>query len=315
MNSSIPVILGQTASGKTSVGIALAKLLDGEIISVDSRKVYEGLPVGTATPEGKRDNNSYLVKGVPHHLMSFLPPDQPYNAGDFSADAERLIAEIIARGKTPILVGGTGFYFKALEQGLPPLPKADETFRRKLEQRMEKDGVASVRAELERTDPTAARAITDKDRHKIIRALEVQHLTGVPFSKWKDQKKPGARRYTVMGLQYAKQLLEERIEDRSEYMFQHGMIEETEAVLKKGYAPDCHALASFGYREAVQVVKGTLPRAAFLEHLIKGTKAYAKRQQTWFRTQVKPAWFACDATSKSDEIALRMKAFCYTRAT
>jgi len=314
--TSIPVILGQTASGKTSVGIDLAKILDGEIISIDSRKVYEGLPIGTATPNGTREGSRYVVDGVTHHLMSFLPPDQPYNAGDFAADAERLIQEIRARGKTPILVGGTGFYFKALEQGLPPLPKADLPFRKNLENQMKKEGVTPLQQELASVDPEAARVITEKDRHKIIRALEVFHSTGIPFSQWKHQKKRVSQnRYNVMGLQFAKDLLEKRIEERSQYMFESGMIEETATVLKKGFSPDCHALASFGYREAVAVIQGKMPRRDFLARLIKGTKAYAKRQQTWFRTQGRPAWFPCDSTSKSAEIALRMKAFCYTRPT
>src|ERR1044071_9614895 len=120
-NSSIPVILGPTASGKTSVGIELAKLIDGEVISVDSRKVYKGLPVGTATPEGEWRKETYWVKGVPHYLIGHLNPNQFYTAGDFTKDAEKLIFDILGRGKKPILVGGTGFYFKALQKGLPKL--------------------------------------------------------------------------------------------------------------------------------------------------------------------------------------------------
>jgi tRNA dimethylallyltransferase len=313
----IPVILGTTASGKTSVGIELAKLCDGEIISVDSRKVYQGLPIGTAVPEGNWEDNILWVENIAHHLIGFLPPDKPYTAGDFSQDAERLIQEIIQRGKTPILVGGTGFYFKALDRGLPPLPKADEKFRSSLETRIEKHGVASVYSELQTLDPIAAKNITHADRHKIIRALEIFHLTGRPFSSWKEQpKKSTSFPFCVMGLQWAKEILDQRIEDRSTHMYEEGMIEEAEAVLKKkGYSPDCHALASFGYREAVKVIQGLLPREEFLPRLIHGTKAFAKRQRTWFRTQVRPAWFPCDNSSKKEEIAMKMKAFCYTHAT
>src|SRR4051812_20331890 len=117
----IPVILGPTASGKTSVGIELAKLIDGEIISIDSRKVYQDLPIGTAVPEGRWKNGAYVVEDVPHHLIGHLKPDAVYTAGDFAQDAERLIGEIYSRGKRPVLVGGTGFYFKALQKGLPQL--------------------------------------------------------------------------------------------------------------------------------------------------------------------------------------------------
>lgn len=316
----IPVILGQTATGKTSIGIALANAMNGEIISVDSRKVYQGLPIGTATPKGERNNNTLMVKGIPHHLMSFLPPDQAYNAGDFAADADRIIKEIQSRGKTPILVGGTGFYFKALSQGLPALPKADDKLREQFDQRILKEGVASLRQELEQVDPTAAQAITDNDRHKIIRALEIFQLTGIPFSQWKDQpRKKSEFQFAVMGLQYPKDLLERRIEQRSQRMLEEGMIEETEAVIKKGFSPTCHALASFGYREAVEVIQGKKTRKEFLMDLIKGTKAYAKRQRTWFRTQISPAWFLCETPAgEADaevEIAERMKAFCYTPPT
>lgn len=309
----IPVILGPTASGKTSVGIELAKLVNGEIISIDSRKVYQGLPIGTATPIGKKEGKALVVKGVPHYLMDFLSPDEPYNAGDFARDAEDLITEIQARRKVPVLVGGTGFYFKALAQGLPPLPKADEKLRAEMAKRVEKKGIEDLRAELEKVDPESAKNITKSDRHKIIRALEIYHLTGQPFSQWKHKKnQPKGHSFAVMGLQFPKDLLDRRIEERSTEMFKQGMIEETEALLKQGFAPDCPALASFGYREAVQVIQGTLKRGEFLPLLIKGTKAYAKRQRTWFRTQVKPAWFACDALSKKEEIAMSMKAFCYT---
>lgn len=309
----IPVILGPTASDKTSVGIELAKLMDGEVISIDSRKVYKDLPIGTATPRGKWEGQTLFVKSVPHHLMGFLSPDHPYNAGDFARDAERLIAAIQKKGKVPILVGGTGFYFKALSLGLPPLPPADPEFRKNLEARIEADGLESVHAELKRIDPEAHERITKGDRHKIIRSLEIFHLTGRPSSSWKSERKGDSHlQFVVMALKFPHDLLDKRIEERSKHMLDAGMIEETEAVLKKGFAPDCHALSSFGYREAVQVIQGTLPRNEFLARLVHGTKAYAKRQRTWFRTQVKPAWFPCDEFSKKEEMAMKMKAFCYT---
>lgn len=306
----IPVILGETASGKTSVGIELAKLLDGEVISVDSRKVYHGLPVGTATPEGEWKAAAYVVQGVPHHLMGQLAPDHAYTAGDFAKDADLLIQQISQRGKIPILVGGTGFYFKALSQGLPILPTRDEALRALLMARVEKEGIDKIYAELRQKDPQAAAAITPHDKHKIIRALEIFELTGRPFSDWKDKKSPPAEHsFAVTGVRFSKDVVEKRIEERSEHMFKEGMIEETEAVLKAGYAPTCPALASFGYREAVEVIQGIRPKAEFLPALIKGTKAYAKRQRTWFRTQVRPLWFDCTDTTPAHEIAMKMRAF------
>ncbi len=308
-STTIPVILGQTATGKTSVGIHLATAMNGEIISVDSRKLYKGLTIGTATPEGLWTNNAYVVQGIPHHLIGHLAPDQLYTAGDFARDAERLISEIQNRGKTPLLVGGTGFYFKALEKGLPVLPPRDEKLREGIEQAIKQKGLEKVHAELMAVDPVAAAAISPQDRHKIIRALEIYQLTGQPFSQWKETPRQASRHaFTVVGLEMDKTILDKRIVRRAEEMGRNGMIEETAAVLKD-YPKNCPALLSFGYKEAVQVVEGKMSRATFLTHLIRGTKAYAKRQRTWFRTQVHPTWFLCEEKTKSEEISMRIKAF------
>lgn len=305
----IPVILGPTASGKTEIGIALAHHLNGEIISIDSRQVYKGLKIGTATPEGVWKEGVYLVDGVPHHLMNFLAPDQPYNAGDFSKDAERLIREIQSRGRTPLLVGGTGFYFKSLHVGLPRLPKGDAAVRKQLEERIEREGLESLYNELKNVDPEAARRISQKDRHKIMRALEIHRLTGRPFSASKNMPRPPSRnQFVVMALHVPKDKLEKRIEERSKKMVEQGMIEETRRMLDQGYSKNCPALAGFGYKEAVQVLEGVLPESEFLARLIGGTKAYAKRQRTWFRTQVHPVWFDGFGASPK-EISLKMKGF------
>ncbi len=310
MPAPIPVILGPTASGKTSVGILLARELNAEIISIDSRKVYRGLPVGTATPPGKWTAGAYLVEGIPHHLIAHLSPDVPFTAGDFAHDAERLIGEILGRGRTPLLVGGTGFYFKALQLGLPPLPTRDPQIRAELEARMAKEGGVKLHGELAAQDPAAGESIDPADRHKIIRALEVIRLTGKPFSAALESAPPvSAHHFTVMGLDFAKPLLDQRIEERSLKMFEGGMIAEAAKLLDQGFSPFCPALASFGYREAVAVARGKMAKDDFLPALIKGTKSYAKRQRTWFRTQVKPSWFMCDQDSRKDEIAMRMKAF------
>jgi len=303
----IPVVLGTTASGKTSIGISLAKNIGGEVISVDSRKVYRYLPVGTATPEGIWKEGTYIVDGIPHHLMAHLNPDQPTTAGDFAKDAEKLILEILGRKKTPILVGGTGFYFKALEKGLPQLPARDEDFRANMAQMVEQNGVEALHVKLGKIDPVSAAAISSQDRHKIIRALEVHQLTGQPFSQFKPQK-PSPFKFTfkVMGLQYPSELLNRRIEKRSERMVKDGMIEEAKKLLDEGYSNNCPALASFGYKEAVQVVEGSLPREEFLPKLIKGTTEYAKRQRTWFRTQVNPHWFSCDENTQIEAMTTKM---------
>jgi len=306
----IPVILGTTATGKTSVGIELAKQINGEIISVDSRKVYRGLPVGTATPAGIWENNIYHVQGVPHYLIGHLNPTAVYNAGDFAVDGESLINEILARGKTPILVGGTGFYFKALAHGLPALPQRDEKIRTRLTREINEKGQDHVYARLKVQDPEAAKNISVGDTHKIIRSLEIIELTGRPYSHWKQtDTTPSRHSYIVMGLNMDKEKTDERIIKRSTQMVESGMLAETERVLADGAPKDCAALRSFGYKEAVQCIEGNITKDEFLAHLIHGTKAYAKRQRTWFRTQITPHWFPYHGSSENKEISLKMKAF------
>lgn len=305
----IPVILGPTASGKTSIGIALAKLINGEVISVDSRKVYRGLPIGTATPPGRWGTDSYVVDGVAHHLMAFLPPDKPYTAGDFAKDAEDRMDQIVGRGHVPVLVGGTGFYFKALRDGLPVLPHRKVEFRRTLEDRIVKNGLASLYQELKEIDPAAA--VDRNDRHKIIRALEVTHLTGRPYSSFRrSPKETASRSYVVIGIDHEKNVLENRIRARAQKMTENGMIEEAAHALEEGYAKNCPALSSFGYREAVDVLEGSLSRENFLPALIKGTLAYAKRQRTWFRTKTPPEHrFLLKPPIEKQEIALKIRSF------
>lgn len=306
----IPVILGTTATGKTAIGITLAKEINGEVISVDSRKVYKGLPIGTATPKGTWENNIYRVNGIPHHLMGHLSPDNPYTAGDFAKDAERLMGEIISRNRTPVLVGGTGFYFRALFQGLPKLPARDNNIRSKLASQIEKEGLDSLFNELEKADPLAAKKISKGDSHKIIRALEILELTGLPYSSWKNLNlNPSKFSYEVMALRMDKDETLKRIEKRSRQMLKDGMIEEAEAVIKAGHSKTCPALLSFGYREAVEVIEGTLSKEDFLTRLIKQTNAYAKRQRTYFRTQIKPRWIEYTGSADIREISLKMNGF------
>jgi tRNA dimethylallyltransferase len=306
----IPVLLGPTASAKTSIGIELARLLNAEVISVDSRKVYRGLSIGTAVPEGTWDGGVYMSEGIVHHYIGVFAPDEPTTAGRFAQDAEALILDIQTRGKTALLVGGTGFYFKALQQGLPALPPSDLSLRRRLMERAAGEGIAALHQELGLVDAAAAAAISAQDTHKVVRALEVYTLTGRPFSDWKNApRRASQHQFKVMGLLFPKEDLFQRIEQRSQRMVEMGMIQEAQSILDQGYLPTCPALMSFGYREAVQVLGGLLPFDDFLPLLIKNTKAYAKRQLTWFRTQVQPHWFDCDSSSNKLDIALKMKDF------
>jgi len=310
-SSFIPVILGPTACGKTSIGIEIAKNIGGEVISVDSRKIYKGLPIGTATPKGTLRGNQFMVQGVPHYLIGTLSPDQRYTAGDFAKEANSLISQIKKRGKTPVLVGGTGFYFKSLQKGLPALPTRNEDIRIEIENNIESAGLSKIYRQLSDIDPGSAARISKNDRHKIIRALEIYRLTGLPPSQFKDEKlhRKSLHPFVVMGLRFPQALLEDRIKRRSRKMVEEGMIEETESLIKAGHSKSCPALTSFGFKEAVQAIEGKITRDEFLDKLVRGTVAYAKRQRTWFRTQVQPTWFECDENSTAKEISLRMSGF------
>ncbi|MFN0116751.1 MAG: tRNA (adenosine(37)-N6)-dimethylallyltransferase MiaA [Elusimicrobiota bacterium] len=310
----IPVLLGPTASGKTSIGILLAKELNAEIISVDSRKVYKGLKIGTATPEGIYKNNTYIVEGIPHYLIAHLNPDEAYNAGSFVRDATELIKDIQSRGKLPLLVGGTGFYFKALESGLPDLPQAQIKMRIEIQKRIQSEGTTELYNEFKAKDPEAAEQIHPNDRHKIIRGLEIIHFTGEKYSSYKNQKKKSPFDFITMALTWPKDLLDQRIKERSAQMEREGMLEETEKILSNGFPYDCPALVSFGYKEAVQVIRGEIPRSEFLPLLIRGTIAYSKRQKTWLKTQTQAKYFECDLSSKKREISLKMRDFLETQS-
>jgi len=304
----VPVILGPSATGKTKAALSLARLLNGEVISVDSRKVYQGLPIGTATPAGKKRGHAYRVDDIDHYLMSHVPPDQLYTAGDFRKEAEQCLDDISSRGKTPILAGGTGFYFKTLQFGLPELPLRDETLRHLLEEKIEREGALALHSQLKTVDPTAATHIDPSDRHKLIRALEVYERTGQPYSTFKRKSRPGSKYiFKVFGLRVDKDKLEKKIEQRSQLMVERGMLEETRALLETGgVPPTAPILQSFGFREAVQVAQGQMSADEFLPLLIKGTKAYAKRQRTWFRTQVSPHWIDCEPDTPGDVISAKI---------
>lgn len=280
-------IVGPTASGKTETGLALARQQNSEVISVDSRQVYKGLPIGTAQPP-KTD--------VPYHLIGFLDPKDVFSAADFVDHAERLISEIQERGKTPILVGGTGFYFRALFEGLANLPKADEAIRQRLRAEAEAQGRTALHERLRQIDPKAAEKIPANNIQRLIRALEVYELTGKPISTWHEEHKKtsdamrNAWNVKIIGLDPGKEILGQRIAERSEKMLQQGMIEETKALLDQGYPDNCPGLSGLGYPHVVSFLKGKMSKTDLLAQLILETRQYAKRQRTWFRGQMEVEW-------------------------
>jgi tRNA dimethylallyltransferase len=278
------VILGPTGSGKTSLSVDLAGQFGGEIVSCDSVAVYEGLEIGAAKPSTQQQNQ------IPHHLLDVVTPDAFYTAGDYSRAARTAIAAIAARGKLPIVTGGTGLYLRALLQGLFPGPQRSAALRDRLLRKAETRGPAILHRILKRVDPASAARIHANDVAKVIRAIEVTLASGRPMSEtWKEGSDPlTGYRILRLGLDPERSRLYERIDARASAMFAEGLVEETRDLLAR-YGPS-PALASLGYRQAAQYLDGGLT----LEHAIaaasQGHRNYAKRQLTWFRREPGVCW-------------------------
>ncbi|HCT28815.1 MAG TPA: tRNA (adenosine(37)-N6)-dimethylallyltransferase MiaA, partial [Stenotrophomonas sp.] len=245
--------MGPTASGKTATAIALARQLDGEIVSVDSALVYRHLDIGSAKPDAAERAQA------PHHLLDLRDPWQTYSAAEFAADAGRIVADIVARGKMPILAGGTGLYFRALLQGLSPMPEADPATREALSAEAAERGWAALHAELAKVDPAAAARIHATDPQRIQRALEVYRLTGTPITEW--QRRPGVAPLPVRTLKLIlaprdRAVLHQRIEARFDAMLAQGFLDEVRALrvmpeMTAVEAPlDLPAVRAVGYRQA-----------------------------------------------------------------
>ncbi|KRG67836.1 tRNA dimethylallyltransferase [Stenotrophomonas terrae] len=287
-------LMGPTASGKTAAAIALAKAYDGEIVSVDSALVYRGLEIGAAKPDAAEQD------GIPHHLLDLRDPWQTYSAAEFSADATAAVRDIVARGKLPILAGGTGLYFRALLQGLSPMPEADPATRAAIAAEAEACGWPALHAQLAQLDPVAAARIHATDPQRIQRALEVYRLTGKPISYW--QALPGIARLPVRVLKLVlapaeRAVLHQRIERRFDLMLERGFLDEVRALralpqMATVAAPlDLPAVRAVGYRQAWQFLDGQGTAAEFRDKGVFATRQLAKRQITWLRGELDARWF------------------------
>ncbi len=287
-------LMGPTASGKTAAAIELARRYDGEIVSVDSALVYRGLEIGAAKPdEAER-------AGIPHHLLDLRDPWQGYSAAEFAADAAAAVRDIVARGRLPILAGGTGLYFRALLQGLSPMPEADPAIRARISAEAEATGWPALHAQLAQVDPAAARRIHATDPQRIQRALEVYRLTGKPISYW--QAMPGVARLPARVLKLVlapadRAVLHARIERRFDLMLEQGFLDEVRRLralpsMVDVPAPlDLPAIRAVGYRQAWQFLDGQGSAAEFRDKAIFATRQLAKRQLTWLRGELDARWF------------------------
>jgi tRNA dimethylallyltransferase len=279
----LPILVGATASGKTAVAIEVARRLRGvvalEIVSADSRQVYRGLDVGTAKP------NAAERAAVPHHLLDVVDPRETYTAARFARDARAAFAEVRARGAVPFLVGGSGLYVRAAEQGLFEGPAADEALRARLQAEADAGGEAALHARLARVDPETARRLHPRDRVRVIRALEVWETTGTPIAEHHRRhraREPDLRPRRFQ-LDWPTGALDARISARTDAMLDGGWEDEVRGLLGAGVPATAPGLDAVGYPQVRDLVAGRASRAEAREAIVRATRQFAKRQRTWFR--------------------------------
>jgi tRNA dimethylallyltransferase len=281
-------LMGPTASGKTDLAIALAGALGCELVSVDSALVYRGLDIGSAKPD------------YPHHLVDIREPDAPYSAADFARDAHRVVAEILARGRTPLLVGGTMLYFRAFLEGLAEMPAADPGLRAQIETEAAARGWPALHAALAEVDPEAAARIHPNHSQRLARALEVYRASGVPITEWqRRQAAAPASRYRLCQLAICprdRAVLHQRIALRFGQMMAAGFLEEVRALHQRGgLHPGLPAIRAVGYRQLWHYLEGECTLEEAVERGIAATRQLAKRQLTWLRKWPRLHWLETDA--------------------
>ncbi len=278
-NTLIPllVIMGPTASGKSRLGLEVAERVEGEIISADAFAVYRGMDIGTDKPTAEDRRR------VRHHLVDVAEPGDRFSAGEFAEAAAAAIADITNRGRTPVVVGGTHFYVRALVEGLFPAPPREPGDVDHLADQWERDRGA-VFQRLREVDPEAAERISPNDRQRVLRALEVYELTGAPLSShWRKHQSPRTYRPLMVAPDRSRPDLYARIDARADRLFVSGLVEEVRLILASGVPVDAHALKAIGYRQAVEMLRGDCDLETAIDNTKRSSRRFAKRQLTWLR--------------------------------
>ena len=291
MSSETPVIaiVGPTASGKSTLGIEVALQLNGEIINCDSVQVYQQIEIATAkVPLEER-------QGVPHHLIDFVSPNVNYTAGQWAREAAKTIETIESRGRVPLLVGGTGFYLRALRHPFFISPPTDESLRQRLTQIRERHGPEHLHRFLNRIDPAAAQQLFPRDWPRVQRAIEVYWQTGksiVDQQPERPEPHESSRRLRILALNPPRAELYDRINERTEAHFRAGLVDEVRDLLACGVPVSSNALGAHGYRRVVEYLQGQRTLESAIEQTKLDVRHYAKRQLTWFRHEADVEWFA-----------------------
>jgi len=287
MDKTVIVIAGPTASGKTDLAINLALETDGEVVSADSMQIYRYMDIGTAKPSKEE------MKGIPHHMIDILDPDESYSVALYKRDAEKCIRDILSRGKLPIIAGGTGLYINSLIYNIKfSETVTDEEFRKKMQRIAETEGPMVLHEMLRKVDPESAEKIHYNNVKRVIRALEVYEYTKKPISQHQKESRiePPEFRYLVFILSMDREKLYDRINRRVDKMIENGLVDEVRRLLEKGYKPGSTALQGLGYKEIIRYLNSEIPFEEAVRILKRDTRHYAKRQITWFRAIKDAIW-------------------------
>ena len=284
----IIAVAGPTASGKSDLALKLAHELNGEIVCMDSMQIYCRMDIGTAKPTAKEQ------QFVPHHMLDIVEPTENYAVADYAVDAEKVIREILSRGKVPILTGGTGLYLKALMHGLNlGGAGSDEKLRKKLNAlAQEAGGKEQLHAMLAKVDPASAQKLHPNDIRRVIRAIEVYELTGSPMSQQKQEEPQGPFEVLPLAIDLPRSVLYERLEQRVHIMMIQGLLFEVAALLESGVTPQMQSMQGIGYKELIPVVQENAKLDDAIWQIILNTRHYAKRQVTWLKTEPKTIWLS-----------------------
>lgn len=299
MERVVIVIVGPTCSGKTNLSLKLAELIPSEIISADSRQIYKLLSIGTVKPSKEQ------LQKVTHYLIDILDPSENYDVSMFEKDAERIIDQIHQNNKTPIVVGGSGLYIKALIDGIFDTADKDEEYRKKLFENRKEFGNEYLYKKLQEIDPISAEKMLPQNWKRVMRALEVFHTTGELI--WEHHQKQSSQKeikynFKQFGLNWERKILYENINRRVDWMTDNGLINEVKNILSLGYSENLNSLNTVGYKEIISYLKNEITLDKAIDLIKRNTRHYAKRQMTWFKKDKRIHWFDVKDFSDFDSI-------------
>lgn len=298
----LAVLVGPTAVGKSEIAVQLAQVLGTEVLTADSRQVYRGMDIATDKPTVEQR------RGVPHRLIDLVDPHESFNAGQYRKQAMQEIERLYGERRLPLVVGGTGLYVRTLIHGLCDAPPADQAFRSALAQVARAEGRQVLHDELTRIDPELAGQLHPHDEVKIVRALEVHHLSGRRLSELHRQHRCPEQPFSVLmiGLNRDREQLYRRIDRRADAMFAGGLVQETERLLAGGYGRGLGAMKGLGYRQVAGYLTGEYDQAEAIRLVKRDTRHFAKRQLTWFRKEPELRWWSLDAQDGPEVVAERL---------